>query len=376
MTVLLTHEPVVNKSRAITANRLVVHAPSMDAACDALNEVAPSWPMERTVLLGLSGIPLDATLVEWELPENTLIELPASLLVTAEGTQLAEALTEKGIGLCVTNVGHGEKLPANVPLRFGLIDIVSHPRVLPGVGVPLAVGLTNAAGFDAAMAVGYAGATGWFFLNGGPKAHRLSPGHGQIVRVLNLVRRDADIKEIEAALKLDVALSYKLLRYINSAGFGLPVEIQSFRHAVTMLGYDNLNKWLSLLLVTASKQPGASAIMQAAIARGRFMEQVGHVFFDKSEYDNLFITGAFSLLNVLLGTSMEAVLGEMHLPDSITSALTGQGGVYKPFLDLARSCEDDPKLLARQAESLGLDFQTINRAQLSAVSFADTLQAD
>ena len=77
MTVLLTHEPVVNKSRAITANRLVVHAPSMDAACDALNEIAPSWPMERTVLLGLAGIPLDATLVEWELPENTLIELPA-----------------------------------------------------------------------------------------------------------------------------------------------------------------------------------------------------------------------------------------------------------------------------------------------------------
>lgn len=376
MTVLLTHEPVVNKSRAITANRLIVHAPSMDAACEALNEIAPNWPMERTVLIGLAGIPLDATLVEWELPENTLIELPANLLATAEGTQLALALVEKGIGLCVTNVGHGERLPANIPLRFGLIDVVSHPRVLHGVGLPLAVGLTNSAGFDAAVAGGYAGATGWFFLNGGPKAHRLSPGHAQIVRVLNLVRRDAETKEIEAALKQDVALSYKLLRYINSAGFGLPVEIQSFRHAVTMLGYDKLNKWLSLLLVTASKAPGAAAIMQAAITRGRFMEQVGQVFFERSEHDNLFITGAFSLLNVLLGTSMEAVLGEMHLPDTITAALTNRGGVYKPFLDLARACEDNPRLLASQAESLGLDFQTINRAQLSAVSFADTLQAD
>ena len=376
MSALLTHEPVVNKSRAITANRLVVHAPSMDAACDALNQVAPNWPMQRTVLLGLSGIPLDATLVEWELPENTLIELPASLLATAEGTQLALALTEKGIGLCVTNVGHGEKLPAGVPLRFGLIDVVSHPKVLHGVGVPLAVGLANAAGFDAAIAGGFAGATGWFFLNGGPKAHRLSPGHAQIVRVLNLVRHDAEIKEIEAALKQDVALSYKLLRYINSAGFGLPVEVQSFRHAVTILGYDNLNKWLSLLLVTASKEPGASAIMQAAIARGRFMEQVGQVFFDKSEHDNLFITGAFSLLNVLLGTSIEAVLGEMHLPDAVTAALTSRGGAYKPFLDLARSCETDSRLLGSQAESLGLEFETINRAQLSAVSFADTLQAN
>jgi len=374
MTVLLTHEPVVNKSRAITGNRLVVHAPSMDAACEALNEVAADWPMEHTVLLGLSGIPLDATLVEWELPDNTLVELPASLLVTAEGTKLAQALTEKGIGLCVTNVDHGDRLPASIPLRFGLIDVACNPRVVHGVGVPLAVGLTNAAGFDTAMAGGYAGATGWFFLNGTPKAHRLSPGHAQIVRVLNLVRRDAEIKAIEAALKQDVALSYKLLRYINSAGFGLAVEIQSFRHAVTMLGFDNLNKWLSLLLVTASKQPGAPAIMQAAITRGRFMEQVGQEYFDKSEHDNLFISGAFSLLNVLLGTSTEAVLSEMHLPDAITSALTGQGGVYEPFLDLARACESDARLLASQAESMGLDFETINRAQLSAISFADTLQ--
>lgn len=376
MNVLLTHEPVVNKSRAITANRLLVHAPSMDAACDALNEIAPSWPMERTVLLSLSGIALDATLVEWELPENTLIELPAGQLATNEGTQLAHALAEKGIGLCVSNAGRVEKLPADLPLRFGLIDVVAHPRALHGVGVPLAVGLANAAGFDAAMAEGYAGAVGWFFLNGRPKAGRLLPGHAHIVRVLNLVRRDADVKEIEAALKQDVALSYKLLRYINSAGFGLAVEIQSFRHAVTMLGYDNLNKWLSLLLVTASKEPGAPAIMQAAITRGRFMEQVGQVFFDKSQHDNLFITGAFSLLNVLLGTSMQAVLGEMHLPDPITAALTGQGGVFKPFLDLACACEGNPQLLGRQAENLGLDANTVNRAQLCAVSFADTLQSD
>jgi EAL and modified HD-GYP domain-containing signal transduction protein len=54
------------------------------------------------------------------------------------------------------------------------------------------------------------------------------------------VRRNAEVKEIENVLKQDVALSYKLLRYINSAGFGLMCEIQSFRHAVTILGYEKL----------------------------------------------------------------------------------------------------------------------------------------
>ena len=143
---------------------------------------------------------------------------------------------------------------------------------LPGWRVPgiaLAKGLPDIKAFADAMEHGYAGATGWFFLRGRPMAEKLNPGHAQIVRVLNLVRRNAEVKEIETALKQDVALSYKLLRYINSAGFGLSCEIESFRHAVTILGYAKLNKWLSLLLVTASRDPSAAALMQTAIARGR-----------------------------------------------------------------------------------------------------------
>src|SRR5690606_30053898 len=111
--------------------------------------------------------------------------------------------------------------------------------------------------------------------------------------LLNLVRRNGDIRDIETVLKQDLALSYKLLRYINSAGFGLMYEIQSFRHAVNILGYDALNKWLSLLLVTDSRDPSAPALMQTAITRGRFMEEAGAGHVDADERDNLFITGAF-----------------------------------------------------------------------------------
>jgi EAL and modified HD-GYP domain-containing signal transduction protein len=375
MSILLTHEPVVNKSRAITANRLVVHGSSMEDTCDGLNEIATAWPMERTVLLSLEGFPLDATLAEWELPGNTLIELPASFLATAEGTELAHKLTRRGTGLCVTNAGHGEHLPADIPFRFGLVDANAPHEALKGIGVTLATGLHNVSEFEKALADGFAGATGWFFLHEKPTSKKTAMSATNILRVLNLVRHGADVREIEEIIKHDVTLSFRLLRYVNSAAFGLQVEIQSFRHAVTMLGYDKLNKWLSVLLVTASKAPGAQAMMQASVTRGRFMEMLGQSFFEKAEWDNLFITGAFSLLDVLLGTEMGALLNNMHLPEPVIAALSKNEGAYAPFLNIARACESDPAAFARQTQEFGIAPEVVNRAELIALSYADTLQS-
>jgi EAL and modified HD-GYP domain-containing signal transduction protein len=136
-----------------------------------------------------------------------------------------------------------------------------------------------------------------------------------------------------------------------------------------------LNRWLSLLLVTAGKDPAAPSLMQAAIARGRMMELAGQGFFSKSELDNLFITGAFSLLDVLLGAPMETVLDQMHLPEAISEALVDHEGVFGPFLELALACEGvEAAELARQADTLQLHPESVNRAQLASLTFADRLQ--
>lgn len=106
------------------------------------------------------------------------------------------------------------------------------------------------------------------------------------------------------------------------------------------------------------------------------MEEVGSSFFDKSERDNLFITGAFSLLNVLLGTSMQTVLEEMHLPAAVGDALLLDQGPYAPFLKLAKTCESfDATALQKQAAELQLGADQVNRALVGALGFADSLQA-
>lgn len=373
--VFFTREPVVNKTRAITANRLVAHGPSVGAVAEALAELTETWPSRHTAFLSLGKLVPTPDLMKWTVPANTLIEIPAPTLGHPQTQALLPQLHEAGVSLCLSWYTPGTALPPGVHWRFVILDgrKVADPSGAPGLS--LAWGLPDVDAFLNAVHHGYDGASGWFFLKGGTLAKQVAPAHAQIVRLLNLVRHNADIKDIEAVLKQDVALSYKLLRYINSAGFGLMCEIQSFRHAVTILGYNNLNKWLSLLLVTASRDPAAPALMQAAIARGRFMEEIGAGYFDRAGQDNLFITGAFSLLHTLLGTSMATLMDEMHLPGNITDALVNNEGEFAPFLTLARHCEGfDATQLAAQTAQLGLESAQIARAMLSGVNFADSLQ--
>ena len=374
-TTLLTREPVVNKKYAITANRLIAHGPNMAEVVQALNAQTEVWPTHHPVFLSLGRLVPTPELMQWQIPANTSIEIPAQTLAHPHTQALMTQLRTAGVAMNLTWYTPDTALPADIDWRFVLMDTrrVSSPASPPGL--KLAWGLPQLAAFREAVDAGFDGASGWFFLHGNPPAKELSPGHAQIVRLLNLVRNNAEIRSIEAVLKQDVALSYKLLRYINSAGFGLMCEIQSFRHAVSILGYDALNKWLSLLLITATRDPSAPAMMQTAIARGRFMEEVGASYFDAAEADNLFITGAFSLLHLLLGTSMQAVFDEMNLPTAVTDALVHDSGEFAPFLRLARHCEGfDGAALKQASTALHLPFDQLNRALLTGLGFADSLQ--
>ena len=94
----------------------------------------------------------------------------------------------------------------------------------------------------------------------------------RIVELMNRVDRQESIVRLEAVLKNDPTLAFRLVRYINSAAFGLRVEISSFRHAIMMLGYQKLKRWLALLLASASTDPNVKPVMFAALRRGLFME--------------------------------------------------------------------------------------------------------
>lgn len=202
----------------------------------------------------------------------------------------------------------------------------------------------------------------------------INPAYAIVLELLNKVRSNAEVKDIELSFKRDVALSFKLLRYINSVGFGLSCEIQSIRHALAILGYQQLYRWLTLLLVTAGEGTTSPALMKTAVTRGRLTELFGKDMLEAADRDNLFIVGVFSLLDAMLEMPMEQVLDSLSLPESITDALLHRQGIYGPFLELTEACEGgDAGHIEMLALSLQLEPEKVNQAHLSALAWVETL---
>lgn len=195
-----------------------------------------------------------------------------------------------------------------------------------------------------------------------------------VLNILNTVSQDAEINVIEAGFKKDTALSFKLLRYINSVGFGLSFEIQSINHALTILGRKQLYRWLTLLMVTAGENSTPPALMKTSITRGRLTELLGESYFEKHDRDNLFIVGVFSLLDAILKMPMETVLEKIQLPDAVTEALLTREGIYGPFLKLTEACEDsDDQKILELAEILQFDASKVNECHIAALAWVETL---
>ncbi len=196
-----------------------------------------------------------------------------------------------------------------------------------------------------------------------------------IVQLINLVRREADLGDIEELIKKDPALSFKLLRMINSCGFGLSVEITSFRHAVMILGLNKLNRWATLLMTVARPGGAAPAAGSTAVVRGRLMELLAAELLPQEDCDDAFVVGVFSLLDTLLGMPLDRALASVNLPDPVLAALLRNEGKLAPFLALTKACESgDDAAFAAAAEQLHLTNHQINWAHLQALMWADMLE--
>ena len=226
-----------------------------------------------------------------------------------------------------------------------------------------------AAGLGVRLFQGY-----WFAKPVVVSSQTIRPAHAVVIQLINAVRKQAPTEQIEAVLKRDATLSFNLLRYINSSGFGLSTEITSFRHAVMILGLQKLFRWAALLL-TMSRDGGAPpAVGNMAIVRGRLMELLAAELLPAEEADNAFVTGVFSLLDTMLGVTMEKALAAVTLPEPITDALLHQKGPLAPLLELTIACETaDDATFARAAQALILSNHQVNWAHLQALAWAENM---
>ncbi|MBV8123192.1 MAG: histidine kinase, partial [Paucibacter sp.] len=153
------------------------------------------------------------------------------------------------------------------------------------------------------------------------------------------------------------------------------VEVSSFRHAIMLLGYPRLKRWLALLLTTASKDHAMRPIMYGALRRGLLMEELAKSMNDTELRDEMFICGLFSLLDHMLKQPFARLLPSIPVPDRVREALIDHRGPFAPYLDLVRAIEDESVFDFRSAaERLMLSAEEINRAVVNALAKAVQLE--
>ncbi len=206
-------------------------------------------------------------------------------------------------------------------------------------------------------------------VKGGPR-----PELQFIVELINRVDREEPADRLEAVLKTDPTLAFRLMRYINSPAFGLSVEINSFRHAIMVLGYNRLKRWLALLLASASRDPNVKPVMYAAVRRGLLMEELGSQGADADQRSEMFICGVFSLLDRLMGQPLPELMRSIPVPETVRAALAEQSGPYHAQLELVRAIESESVIDIRNAaEATMLGLPEVNRAVLRALAGARQL---
>lgn len=354
---------------------------------NTLNDMGAQWLLgDKLAFINVNLEMLNSDLLELLPPKRTVLEVLKSVELTEAVLERFKLLREEGFLISLDNQFPP---PANLALLnqvdFIKVDIQAH-GLTEAVHVlkqyqsfkfkVIAEKVETAEQHKILEEAGYKFFQGFYFAH--PEtltAKVINPSFTSVLELLNLLTQDADTKEIEAGFKRDAALSFKLLRYINSVGFGLSCEIQSIAHALSILGRKQLYRWLTLLMVTAGENSTVSALMKTSITRGRLTELLGQSFFDKQERDNLFIVGVFSLLDAILEMPMDKVLEKVQLPDSVCDALLSRSGVYGPFLQLAEACEEsDGKRIVALAESLQFDPNKVNDAHLAALAWVEEMR--
>ena len=200
----------------------------------------------------------------------------------------------------------------------------------------------------------------------------LDAGLARTMMLLNKLRNDAELPEIVALIRLDPALVVRLIRYVNSPGMGLLQKVGTIEHALMALGRQKLYRWVTLLLFTGS---GANAFMRPllenALIRARLAELLSRDDLNSLERDELFLAGMVSLMDILMGLPMEAVLKQLGLPASFSEALLKHKGKFHPYLRLATACEKhDAEDVKTWATAIGLDEKTVNALHIEAMVWA------
>src|SRR5215470_12992301 len=364
-TVCVARQPILDLAGRVYGYELLYRSSADAASCTADGDTAGARTLSDAVLaLGLDVLTNGrlafmnftrslimngaATLLP---PTSMVIEVLETIEVDDELIETCRGLHARGFALALDDFVPGSPSEAIIPFAsFVKVDVLAIPpierkklaqRLVPRGIRMIAEKVETAEIVEEAKAHGYRLFQGYYFCK--PKTFATSALPGRHLAYLGLLgalnREDLGVDELEDLVKHDVSLSYRVLRSVNSWLYGLRHEVTSIRHALVLLGIDQIRKWASVWLLAGLNSTGTQETVNVAIIRARCCELIGDQLAGLEEGQSFFLLGLCSLLDVVLGRPMEEALKEMPLPAAINDALLGETNQARYVLDAVLAYE-------------------------------------
>lgn len=371
----------------LTLTRSGAAAPAMS---ELLNSVLAGFASESDgrpvfphglIVLSPRNFETDQPMSAWRAPRNVLLEVGQGDLDDERCRRQMFDIQKQGVRIAL-RLDHAAAVPSERLPYFQYL-VASSRRAVAAAVDPANVSIltlddSTHEQIDADFAAGVHATAGWPLQPVRRSEPRgLTPAQTAVFELIRLVQANADVRALEKVFRSEPVLAYLLLTLANSAALRRSTPVSSLKHAISVLGYQRLIKWLVLLLAIAGKEVGIAPLVYVAVVRGHLLENLlGAARRSRAECDEAFIIGTFSMLDAITGQPLSDLLRDVHLSEAITDALLESSGPHAALMPIARGFEAaDPLTLVRIRAALAVDSGDANSALLHALAAADSLQS-
>jgi len=400
---LIGRQPILDRNEQVVAYELLFRsagprncatvADATQATASVIINALSGFGLERILgsQKGFINMELDMLLSDslGILPrERVVLELLESLVVTPELVERCRVLKQEGFQLALDD---HEYDPSYKEL-YGIVDIVKvdllqtpSPRLAgmvekfrPYPVKLLAEKVETQEEYRLCRDLGFEYFQGFYFAKPSVmEKRRIDESGAALLRLMDLLMKDAELVMIERAFRESPGLTYKLLLLVNSVSLGLRGKIQNIRHAVAILGRQQIKRWVQLALFVSDTNKGPeSPLVEFVAVRAAFMEQLAYrhpgLKDNGDAGEQAFLTGILSLLGSIYDVSMDEILANLSLPEAVKEALTTRSGALGQLLQLSERLENlDARFDEGWLEEIGLSQEYILDAQVKAYGWRD-----
>jgi EAL and modified HD-GYP domain-containing signal transduction protein len=364
---LIGRQPILNRFEEIVAYELLFRSPDSLTSATILDSTQASASVIVSLLSdfgareilgkyrGFINVESDLFLsdtIELLPPDTIGLELLENTAITPEIIQRCKELKAQGFVIALDD---HEYCQNHEPLYNGLAEIIKidlHQsslemvysmvdRFKPYPVKLLAEKIDTRANFLRCRSLGFELFQGYFFARPSlMQRNRLGDSAGILFELLQQLSDDADLDSIERIFKKSPVMTYKLLLLVNSVSTGLREKIRTVRHALSIIGLNQLRRWAQLAVFAAEDIRGFdNPVVDMAAVRAAFMEELATLNIQGCTPDKAFMVGILSLMKDLYDISLEEIVSGLNLSDDIISALSDRSGSLGILLKLVEMME-------------------------------------